>query len=199
MRTQHLSQGHPLFFLFVFFLFSACGAPEKTGYHISPSAGFDSKAEDIPLFKRCNESSTYGCANIQTTGNMARSDFLFKDLYITCATTEAGFQVSMTNSISETVESTFRLTISLYGLSAPVLMYTCNGPVDNGAGGVAAGSCDVSARVHSTVVASTPTNACTLRFEADANPVSGSVECPFLDSGQNYLSIAMGSQFTCQP
>ncbi len=178
-------------------LLVSCGTAFDIGYHVSPSGKYDSLAEPVPDFSRCaTVGSKYGCGKIQTTGNMARTDFLFKDLFVTCGVSGSGYQISMTNSI--VADHSFKLVISLYGIKSPQLMYVCSGPVDDGSGGVTQGSCDVSALVHSTVVGSTPTNQCSVRFDMDTTPLSGSVECEFIDSGQNYLSIASGSVFQCQ-
>jgi hypothetical protein len=177
-------------------LLLSCGAANEE-YTVTPSGEYDKMAETLTDFSRCTpESETYGCGTIVTSGNIVRSDFVFHDLYVTCGTTDNGYTVSLRNSIS--AASSFQMIISLYGISTPPLVTLCKGPVHNGAGGVVAGSCDVSMQVHSTTLASTPTNQCLVKFLSTTAPISGTVSCGYLESGLSYLTISETSAFTCQ-
>lgn len=193
MRFAQMCGAGSFFFLCDILL--SCGAVNED-YNVTPSGEYDKVAETILDFSRCTpESGVYGCGSLVTSGNVVRSDFVFKDLYVTCGTTGTGYTVSLRNSLN--AASSFQMNISLYGVSTPPLVAVCKGPVADGSGGVAAGSCDVSMQVHSATLAATPTNQCLVKFLSASAPVSGTVSCGYLESGLSYLTISESSAFTC--
>jgi hypothetical protein len=181
---------------FVFFVvMSSCGT-KNDSYHVTPSGEYDKLQEPVSGFSRCTSSAaSYGCGSVSTTGNIVRTDFVFRDLFVTCGATESGYAVSFRNSI--VADSSFQMVISLYGVSSPPEVALCKGPVGNGAGGVIAGSCDVSLQVHATSFASTSSNECLVKFLSTSPPINGTVFCGFLESGVNFLTITQESSFTC--